>query len=108
MAFRRPPEPAWYRNAPLVLGLGLVALGLGNWITGAVRLRQIAENPRSGIAAEEAADDEASRTADAEITRVKGDFYRVVATGGRLLTAVGIGLAAFGLARGGRGEARRG
>ena len=38
-----PPRSAWYRNHLLVAGLGLIALGLGNWATGTMRLRDIAE-----------------------------------------------------------------
>jgi len=101
-----PPRSAWYRNHLLVAGLGLIALGLGNWATGTMRLRDIAETGisqppihRARTRAREAAVD-----ADVEIARVRQDFYHVVATGGRLLVATGIVLAAFGAVRARRND----
>jgi hypothetical protein len=102
---------SWYRNLVLVCGLALVALGLGNWVTGTLRLREHAaelatlESADRARGQTESAD--AAMSAEIEVARVRTDFYHVVASGGRLMTAAGIVLVAFGLARSLRGEARR-
>ncbi len=98
---KRSARRVWYKNTPLVAGLVLMALGLGNWITGSLRTaehsQQIEESrqeaSRGGLSN--------SRTTaeEVEIARVRMDFYHVVASGGRLMTAAGFLLATFGLAR---------
>jgi hypothetical protein len=97
-----PPRRAWYRNHFLVAGLGLVALGIGNWATGAMRLRDIAETRVSRVPSQRVRAEAAAVDADVEVARVRQDFYHVVATGGRLLVATGIVLAAVGAVRGRR------
>ncbi|HZR80574.1 MAG TPA: hypothetical protein VFD92_05700 [Candidatus Binatia bacterium] len=109
----------WYRNLVLVTGFVLIALGLGNWVTGTVRLREHADEiaaleasdagSRDGRARVDAGsrDGRAAVNAELEVARNRMDFYHVVASGGRLMTAAGIVLAAFGVARRLRGEARR-
>lgn len=93
---------AWYRNVPLIVGLVVMLLGLGNWLTGEIRTeehRQAAlEGERRGTLSAE----------EIEITRVRMDFYHVVASGGRLLAAAGFLIAAVGLARHLRPSSRRG
>ncbi|MFM8411096.1 MAG: hypothetical protein ACKOCT_12535 [Alphaproteobacteria bacterium] len=89
----------WYRNHLLVAGLGLIALGVGNWATGAARLADIAATAVSEPAARTTRGHEAAVDADVEVARVRQDFYHVVATGGRLLVATVIVLAAFGAVR---------
>jgi hypothetical protein len=101
-------QRAWYRNLVLVIGLALIALGAGNWITGTVRLREHAAEIEQLEAAPETREDHGALMAELEVARVRMDFYHVVASGGRLLAASGIVLVAFGLARSLRGEARRG
>lgn len=108
-ARRRASRP-WYKNTPLVAGLVLIALGLGNWITGSIRTaehaQQIEDSRQSpshgGLSSERPTAEEV------EIARVRMDFYHVVASGGRLMTAAGFLLATFGLARSLRPQARRG
>jgi len=103
------PRP-WYKNIPLVAGLVLMALGLGNWITGTIRtaehaaqLEEAVQPPsRGGVTSKRPSAEEV------EIARVRMDFYHVVASGGRLMTAVGFLLATFGLARALRAQARKG
>jgi hypothetical protein len=91
---RGDPNARWYRNLPLVVGLVLMLLGLGNWLTGEIRTEEqrasaLQERPNGiGPSAEEI-----------EIARVRMDFYHVIASGGRLLAAAGFLLAAIGLAR---------
>jgi len=96
----------WYKNMVVLTGLVLLVLGAGNWATGEVRLRQhetliaaiehreLAEDADRGNRSAEDEDDEAL-----ELARVRMDFYHVVASGGRLLTAAGLVLTALGLAR---------
>lgn len=109
-ARRRAKPQQWYKNLPLVAGLVLIALGLGNWITGSLRTAEHAQQiedsrqapSRGGVSSERPTAEEV------EIARVRMDFYHVVASGGRLMTAAGFLLATFGLARTLRPQARRG
>lgn len=108
-ARRRAKSPPWYKNLPLVAGLVLIVLGLGNWITGSIRTAEHAQQiedslqapSRGGISRERPSADEV------EIARVRMDFYHVVASGGRLMTAAGFLLTSFGLARSLRPQARK-
>jgi len=105
------PEPRsnrrpWYRNHLLVGGLGLLALGAGNWITGTMRLRDIATSAASRPSEPSVRGHEAAANADVELVRAHQEFYHVVATGGRLFTATGIVLSALGLMRARRDDAR--
>lgn len=96
----REPRP-WYKNTPLMAGLVLLSLGLGNWITGTIRTAghaQRIEEARPAASRGGVSNDRASAE-EVEIERVRMDFYHVVASGGRLMTAAGFLLATFGLAR---------
>lgn len=94
MSGRQHTRP-WYRNTPLVVGLVLMALGAGNWVTGEVRLSQ-----ERVVALGEPSTASAPRSeAERELARVRMDFYHVVASGGRLLAAAGFLVAAIGFAR---------
>jgi hypothetical protein len=99
---RTDPETRWYRNLPLVVGLVIMLLGLGNWLTGEIRTE---EHRASALA--EGANGVRPSAEEVEIARVRMDFYHVVASGGRLLAAGGFLLAAIGLARHLRPPARR-
>ena len=100
----RDESARWYRNLPLVIGLVLMLLGLGNWLTGEIRT----EEHRTIAARVERAEADAQLAAEEiEIARVRMDFYHVVASGGRLLATAGFLLAAVGLARHLRPPARR-
>lgn len=94
MTARSDPATHWYRNLPLVVGLVLMLLGLGNWLTGEIRTE---EHRASALA--ERANGAGPSAEEIEIARVRMDFYHVVASGGRLLAAGGFLLAAIGLAR---------
>lgn len=105
---RRTTRP-WYKNTPLVAGLVLIALGLGNWITGSLRTAEHAQEieaarqapSRGGVSSDRPTPEEV------EIARVRMDFYHVVASGGRLMTFGGFLLATFGLARSLRPQATK-
>jgi hypothetical protein len=107
MSGRARPRGPWYRELVLVSGLALIALGIGNWATGTVRLREYAEEAERLTAAAAAAGDPEAVPAELELARARMDFYHVVASGGRLMSAAGIIVTAFALARTLRGEARR-
>jgi hypothetical protein len=100
----REEAARWYRNLPLVIGLVLMVLGLGNWMTGEIRTEEhraiAAQGERPGSRFEPSAE-------EIEIARVRMDFYHVVASGGRLLATAGFLLAAVGLARHLRPPTRR-
>lgn len=106
---RTPPRP-WYKNTPLIAGLVLIALGLGNWITGSIRTAEHAQQIEDARQDASHGGLSSSRPTaeEVEIARVRMDFYHVVASGGRLMTAAGFLLATFGLARSLRPQARRG
>ena len=99
----------WYKNTPLVAGIVLIALGLGNWVTGSIRtaehageIEEARQAPsRGGVSSDRLTAEEV------EIARVRMDFYHVVASGGRLMTAGGFLLATFGLARSLRPQVRK-
>jgi hypothetical protein len=100
----------WYRNLPLVAGLLLILLGLGNWVTGAVRTVEHQERIAAALDPSRARETPPKRASaeEIEIARVRMDFYHVVASGGRVMTAAGLLLATIGLARSLRWQARRG
>jgi hypothetical protein len=102
MSARREPATPWYRNLPLVVGLVLMLLGLGNWLTGEIRTEE-----HRASALEERENGLGPSAEEIEIARVRMDFYHVVASGGRLLAAAGFLLAAIGVARRRRPPARR-
>jgi hypothetical protein len=104
------------RNPLTPIGVVLLLLGIGNWYTG---IDKIAEYERAlampaAPPAVEAAEDYPDLTprsratllralgpqaSDDAAVRAKLDFYRVVHTGGRVLTLLGLCLAAAGLIR---------
>jgi len=93
-----------HKNVVVVTGVVLVLLGIGNWATGEVRLREHEELIASIEHAAPGEAKAATHNADGddeelELARVRMDFYHVVATGGRLVTAIGLVLTAIGLAR---------
>lgn len=104
-----PNRSAWYRNSPLVVGLVLLALGLGNWITGTIRMQEYQERiDLSRIAPSQGGlSPSAPSAVETEIALGRLDFYHVIASGGRLMAASGFLLVTFGLARGLRPLARR-
>lgn len=86
----------WYKNTTLIAGIFVIILGAGNWITGELRTtRHQAE--ALGLSDRQAG--KAVSSEEIEIARTRMDFYHVVATGGRALTAFGLLLASLGLAR---------
>jgi len=112
MQFDGASPVRWYKSTVLVTGLVLVALGVGNWITGTIRLREHeaivsapAPLPRGG--ARPHTRRAGSSTEEIEIARGRMDFYHVVASGGRLLTLAGFVLVTFALARHLRPQAKR-
>lgn len=111
MSDERPaprPVPPWYRNLVLVTGIALIAVGLGNWVTGTIRMREHAGvAARTPVAVERPREVEAALRAELDVAQMRIDFYHVFASLGRLLTAAGIVVTAFGLARSLRPEARR-
>ena len=106
---RAPRQRSWYNNLPLVAGLVLVLLGLGNWVTGTLRTsvyeakleNAVSAPSRGGVSGERLSAEEV------EIARVRMDFYHVVASGGRFMTAAGFLLATFGIARALRPQAEK-
>lgn len=91
-----PPRRPWYKNPALGAGLFLMALGIGNWITGE------ANTSRHQAASLGLASRQIGRTPSAEeieIALTRMDFYHVIATGGRAMTALGVVIATFGVAR---------
>ncbi len=89
---RRPP----YKDALFVAGALLVALGIGNWFTGAVRTRPHAEylalHPGPAKMASAKAelllppDDERE---ERDVARAKLEFYQLVQSGGRFMVLLG-------------------
>ena len=106
---RAQPRP-WYKNTPLMVGLVLISLGLGNWITGAIRTAEHAQRIEESRQAPSRGGVSSNRQSveEVEIARVRMDFYHVVASAGRLMTVGGFLLATFGLARSLRPQARKG
>ena len=92
----------WYRNLPLVVGLVLMLLGVGNWLTGDIRTEE-----HRASALQERQNGLGPSAEEIEIARVRMDFYHVVASGGRLLAAAGFLLVAVGVARRRRPPTRR-
>ena len=74
----------WYKNLPLVAGLGLILLGAGNWATGTVRLREHAAVATSAPSDEPSAGARPAKDPEVELAQVRMDFYHVVASGGPL------------------------
>ena len=109
-ARKRQPVRQWYKNLPLMAGLVLIALGLGNWITGSIRTAEHAQQIEESLQAPSRGGVSSKRPSaeEVEIARVRMDFYHVVASGGRLMTAAGFLLTTFGLARSLRPRARKG
>lgn len=102
----------WYKSTLLVTGLVLLVLGIGNWVTGTVRLREHeaivrAPSPTPHVVARPHAGVAGSSQEEIEIARGRMDFYHVVASGGRLMTLVGFVLVTFALARRLRPQAKR-
>lgn len=99
----------WYKNAAVLAGLVLLLLGIGNWVTGTVRMRghqsSIATNqPGQSRTPSRRVEDLAE---ELELARVRMDFYHVVASGGRLMMTAGLILTTIGLARHLRPRAKR-
>lgn len=106
------PTARWYKSTLLVTGVVLTALGVGNWITGTVRLREHeaivhapAPTPRDVVRPHGGRG--GSTQEEIEIARGRMDFYHVVASGGRLMTLAGFVLVTFALARRLRPQAKR-
>lgn len=102
----------WYKSTTLIAGLVLLALGAGNWITGTIRLREhvaTASLPTTAAQGNGTAvsPPSAPTSEEIEIARVRMDFYHVVASGGRLMTATGFVLVTLALARRLRPQAKR-
>jgi hypothetical protein len=90
---RTPP----YKNAFLVVGVLLIPLGIGNWVTGAVQSQPHAEylrmnpepklehaSPQSEIL--EPPDD---KREERDVARAKLEFYQLVQSGGRFMVLLG-------------------
>ncbi len=108
-----PASPdRWYKSTLLVSGLVLLVLGIGNWVTGTVRLREHeaivrAPGPTPHAMSRPHAGPAGSSQEEIEIARGRMDFYHVVASGGRLMTLAGFVLVTFALARRLRPQAKR-
>ncbi|MEW6271041.1 MAG: hypothetical protein AB1689_17295 [Thermodesulfobacteriota bacterium] len=103
---------SWYKSTTLVAGFVLMLLGAGNWITGTIRLREhevlaTAPLPTASTSARTSPQRTGASAEEIEIARGRMDFYHVVASGGRLMTAAGFVLLTFGLARHLRPQAKR-
>ena len=96
----------WYKNGPLVAGILFMLLGLGNWITGTIRTAEHEQRMEAAVHGEQPSDVPTGE--ELELARVRMDFYHVVASGGRLMTALGFLISTFGLARSLRPQARKG
>jgi hypothetical protein len=89
------PLPA-HKNMLFVAGTLLVMLGIGNWVTGAMRTRPYAEylqkhpgpRPSQSVKADllEPPDEERQ---ERDVARAKLEFYLLVQTGGRLMVLLG-------------------
>lgn len=92
MSTRLPP----YKDTLLVAGVLLIALGVGNWVTGAVRTRPHAEYLRLHPGPSETPsfkaelllppDDERE---ERDVARAKLEFYQLVQSGGRFMVLLG-------------------
>jgi hypothetical protein len=102
---RGPQVKVWYKDMAIVTGVVLLLLGIGNWVTGTIRLREHEVELAAGVGRtpEDASSSFAQRSDPAaeelELARARMDFYHVVASGGRLLSAAGLVLTSIGLAR---------
>jgi len=106
------PPDRWHKSGLVVAGLVLLLLGIGNWATGTVRLREHeaivrAPSPAPQGASRPHGGHGSSGQEEVEIARVRMDFYHVVASGGRLMTVAGFVLVTFALARRVRPQAKR-
>jgi len=90
---RLPP----YKDMLLVAGVLLIAFGVGNWVTGALRTVPYAEyltlhpgprQPHASLKSEllEPTDEERQ---DRDVARAKLEFYQVVQSGGRFMVLLG-------------------
>ena len=92
-ARRRPA----YKSLLLIAGVLLIAIGSGNWITGAVRTRPYIEylrdHPGPRYTTEnlktQLLEPPDEQREERNITRAKLDFYQLVQSGGRLMVVVG-------------------
>ena len=69
MNTRSDPATRWYRNLPLVIGLVLMLLGLGNWLTGEIRTEE-----HRASALQERVTGLGPSAEEIEIARVRMDF----------------------------------
>lgn len=103
----------WYKSVLLIIGLVLLLLGVGNWATGTVRLREHEAIVRAPVppptpgAIRSRGGRRGSSHEEIAIARARMDFYHVVASGGRLMTVAGFVLVTFALARRLRPQAKR-
>lgn len=94
----------WWRNTLFVVGLTLIALGIGNWVTGAQRLGE-----QEALLARLGSDPgELEAREQALVARSRLDFYHVVESGGRLLVATGLLVSTAGALRWRRPRRRTG
>ena len=91
-----PMRRPWYKNPALGTGLFLMVLGGGNWITGEL---STARHQSTALGLESARMGRSPSPEEIEIALARMDFYHVVATGGRALTALGLLVGTLGVAR---------
>lgn len=89
---RRPP----YKDTLLVAGVLLIALGIGNWMTGAVRTRPHAEYLRQHPGSAQTQSFKAElllppdeQRQERDVARAKLEFYQLVLSGGRFMVLLG-------------------
>lgn len=93
----------WYKNSAIAVGFFVLVLGVGNWITGETRTSRH-QREALGLGG---TTERTINTEEIEIARSRMDFYHVVATGGRALTALGLLVMTVGLAQHLRGRAEK-
>ena len=94
MASERTPP---YKNAFLVTGILLIALGVGNWVTGAIQSVPHAEYLRSNPGPKlvhaspqsELLEPPDDKREERDVARAKLEFYQLVQSGGRFMVLLG-------------------
>src|SRR6185295_4658217 len=93
----RPQRTPPYKNMLLVAGALLIALGIGNWVTGALQSRPHAEvlrlNPGPKPSPEslrsELLEPPDDKREERDVARAKLEFYQLVQSGGRFMVLLG-------------------